>query len=230
MSGRTLVMGDIHGAFKAMKQVLDRSGFSPQKDRLVCLGDVPDGWPETFECIEYLLNVPNLIYVMGNHDYFILDWIETGFAPPGWENQGGKATMESYCDGVPANHRRFYKKAPYFYTDKNRLYVHAGIIPGKKLEDHTLHELLWDRKLFQLAFPHVHDKNPPQLTTFKEIYIGHTPVSRYHYNHPVKACEVWCMDTGAGWGGPLSIIDVDTKEYWTSDPVKELYPNHKGRG
>ena len=33
------------------------------------------------------------------------------------------------------------------------------------------------------------------------------------------------MDTGAGWNGKLTIMDVDTEEYWQSDLVESLYPN-----
>ncbi len=42
---RTFVLGDVHGAARALKQVLERSSFDYSADRLVCLGDVADGWP-----------------------------------------------------------------------------------------------------------------------------------------------------------------------------------------
>lgn len=47
---------------------------------------------------------------------------------------------------------------------------------------------------------------------------------------PVKALNVYNLDTGGGWEGKVTIMDVDTKGYWQSDLVKELYPNEKGRG
>ena len=37
---RTLVVGDIHGAYKALLQVLERACFNPQTDTLIALGDV----------------------------------------------------------------------------------------------------------------------------------------------------------------------------------------------
>jgi len=37
------------------------------------------------------------------------------------------------------------------------------------------------------------------------------------------------MDTGAGWSGKLTIMDIDTNEFWQSDVVKDLYPEG-GRG
>jgi serine/threonine protein phosphatase 1 len=37
------------------------------------------------------------------------------------------------------------------------------------------------------------------------------------------------MDTGAGWSGVLSLMDVENKEVFTSDPVPSLYPGIAGR-
>ena len=46
---------------------------------------------------------------------------------------------------------------------------------------------------------------------------------------PINACEVWLMDTGAGWSGVLSMMNVNTKEVFSSDPVPSLYPGITGR-
>jgi serine/threonine protein phosphatase 1 len=40
---------------------------------------------------------------------------------------------------------------------------------------------------------------------------------------------VWNVDTGAAFKGPVSIMDVKTKQVWQSDPVWKLYPNEEGR-
>lgn len=45
----------------------------------------------------------------------------------------------------------------------------------------------------------------------------------------MQGTNVWNIDTGAGFKGKLTIMDADTKEFWQSDPVPELYPNEKGR-
>ena len=37
------------------------------------------------------------------------------------------------------------------------------------------------------------------------------------------------MDTGAGWSGVLSMMNVDTKEVFASDKVPFLYPGVEGR-
>jgi serine/threonine protein phosphatase 1 len=70
---------------------------------------------------------------------------------------------------------------------------------------------------------------PRRLTLYDEIYIGHTPVTRIGESIPIKKACVWNVDTGAAFKGPLTIMDVDTKEFWQSEPLNNLYHTEKGR-
>jgi len=70
---------------------------------------------------------------------------------------------------------------------------------------------------------------PKRLQIFKEIFIGHTPVTRINKDEPVKKANIWNVDTGAAFMGKLSAIDVNSKEIWQSEPVFKLYPNEEGR-
>jgi len=73
------------------------------------------------------------------------------------------------------------------------------------------------------------DFYPKRLQLFKEIFIGHTPVTRIGETKPLQCANLWNIDTGAAFKGPISGIDVDSKEFWQSDPVYSLYPNEEGR-
>jgi serine/threonine protein phosphatase 1 len=46
---------------------------------------------------------------------------------------------------------------------------------------------------------------------------------------PVNKGCVWNIDTGAAFLGSLTLIDANTKEFWKSDPLPDLYPDEKGR-
>jgi serine/threonine protein phosphatase 1 len=59
--------------------------------------------------------------------------------------------------------------------------------------------------------------------------IGHTPVTRIGETETCKKACIWNIDTGAAFKGPLSILDVDTKECWQSEPLVTLYFDEKGR-
>ena len=70
---------------------------------------------------------------------------------------------------------------------------------------------------------------PKRLKLYDEIYIGHTPVIRFNTDKPMNKHNVWNIDTGAGFDGKITILDIDTKEYWQSDSVPSFYPNEKVR-
>lgn len=91
---KTYVIGDIHGAYKALLQCLERSDFDYENDTLIQLGDVCDGWSETYECVEELLKIKNLIPIRGNHDAILLEWMSKGQHPWSWL-QGGYGTKKS---------------------------------------------------------------------------------------------------------------------------------------
>jgi serine/threonine protein phosphatase 1 len=223
---RTFVVGDIHGAYKALMQCLQRSNFDYENDHLISLGDVADGWPETKACIDELLKIRNLTYILGNHDFWTLEWMENNLVDPIWYDQGGKATMDSYSGEVPHQHLQFLKHAfPYFISD-NRLFVHAGIQPEYPIEEQTIQTLMWSRDLAKLAYQRFLESSTNSITMYNEVYIGHTPVP---FSYPIKGSEVWMMDTGAGWSGVLSMMEVNSKEVFTSDEVPSLYPGITGR-
>lgn len=64
---------------------------------------------------------------------------------------------------------------------------------------------------------------------YKEIYIGHTPTTNYNSIEPMFAYKLINVDTGAAFKGRLTILDIDSKEFWQSDLLPDLYPNEKGR-
>ena len=93
----------------------------------------------------------------------------------------------------------------------------------------------WDRSLWETALAlderleTAHKYYPKRFTLYKEIYIGHTPVTRIGKTTPIQKATVWNVDTGAAFNGPLTLMDINTKEFWQSDPLPLLYPDEKGR-
>lgn len=226
---RHFVIGDIHGAFKALKQCLERSSFDYQNDYLICLGDVCDGWPQTRECIEELLKIKNLIFILGNHDYWTLQWAKNDELNPSWLTHGGENTMRSYDQGMPESHIKLLEEAPLYHQHDQKLFVHAGIDKDLALEEQTSEILLWDRTLFYEVMDNYKKGINKPITAFEEIYIGHTPIHYYNLYEPTQIGEVWLMDTGAAWTGVLSIMEINTKEVFRSDLVDTLYPRGSGR-
>lgn len=248
---KTYVMGDIHGGYLALLQCLDRSGFDYENDTLIQLGDVADGWSQTYECVEELLKIKNLISIKGNHDDWTLTMMATGVHPG--LSQGGKETQDSYIKyshhdydtgGIyyPEHHLKFFRNQHLYYVDdQNRCFVHGGFNRHFSIkEQYDPMIFYWDRDLWMsaLSFKAMGRglvMNDPEIIkfktkdNFKEIFIGHTTTLNWNTTEPMQAANIWNLDTGGGFKGKLTIMDINTKQYWQSDLLTDLYPNEKGR-
>ncbi len=239
---RTLVIGDIHGGLRALLQVFERAQVTP-KDRLVFLGDYVDGWSESPAVLDFLIQLQAThpcVFMRGNHDELLCDWLHESKDNLMWYRHGGESTVNAYAkvDALTKKkHVAFLQSLENYYLDgQNRLFVHAGFtnMNGVAFE-HFPKLFYWERTLWEMAL--ALDKNlkpdsvlyPRRLKLYKEIYIGHTPVTQIGENTPIQMASVWNVDTGAAFKGPLTVMDVDTKRYWQSDPLPDLYPDEIGR-
>ncbi len=141
--GRRWVIGDIHGAHKALVQCLERSAFDIQNDLLICLGDLCDRWPEVNRVMDTLLEVKNLVLLLGNHDLWALEWFIKGNTPDIWLVQGGDITMSAYKQGIPRNHVTLLSEALLYYELDKKLFVHGGFKPDKPIKGQGRETLLW---------------------------------------------------------------------------------------
>lgn len=217
MIKRTLAIGDIHGRAQALKEVLDLSKFDYDNDRLIILGDIVDGGLESCEAVDLLLQIKNKVLLLGNHDLWFYNFINTDKADPLWLSQGGAATIVSYFhhySGVPQSHCDFFSTVkPYFLDEDNNLYVHGGINPVIPLESNKVNDIIWNRSLISTM-----QKKPDVLEKYNNVFIGHTTtISIAGTDQPVRYNNLWCLDTGAGSSGRLTILDVKTKEFWQSE-------------
>jgi serine/threonine protein phosphatase 1 len=253
---------------------LERCGFNSSTDKLIVLGDICDGWPYVYECVELLLQL-NVIFILGNHDEWLLTFLQTCQHPEYWA-QGGKGTAQSYLrnagkdesdyaifpqksldgstrpayvfninpDDIPPSHQKFFRNNHLYYKDEyNRLFIHAGWanpnLTLREVQQNNPREFYWDRELWTKA-----NKNPDGRIKFAEpvieIFKGHTSTTNYFNQEyytasniiipegepittPMFADILVNLDTGAGNIGKLTIMDVDTHEYWQSDSVSAIY-------
>lgn len=239
---RTLVIGDIHGGFLALKQVLEKASVT-SNDQLIFLGDYVDGWSQSCDVIEYLMELQstnNCLFIRGNHDTWCEDWLKISHADKTWLQHGGNSTIASYGlyeEEKWKRHLQFFESMINYHVDENNnLFIHAGYssMHGPEKETYASN-YRWDRTLWEMAL--TMDKRiqkdsklyPKRLKLFHEIFIGHTPTLNYDIEEPMNAINIWNTDTGAGFYGKLTVMDVNTKLFWQSDIVQTLYPDEKGR-
>lgn len=214
----TFVIGDIHGNIEALKSVWVKPQILPG-DRLIFLGDYCDRGRGNVEVVDFLIKISSAyecVFLLGNHDAWVRDWMNTGKDNYIWEVQGGSYTVDDYIMTGKLrdnDHLEFWNnlRNSYIVEDPDgdkRLFVHGGWDGKSKFDASDENAVIWDRTLAEDDF------EPTEFTKeFYEIYVGHTPMSS---GEPENSYNIWKLDTGAGHGGRLTMMDIYTKDYWQS--------------
>lgn len=224
--GRRLVMGDIHGRLDYLQDVLKKCNFDYENDTLIQVGDLVDRGSSPFECMDELLKVKNLILIVGNHDSAFLEWVSTGSSVLGTHNSNG--TEVTYLEWKKLSNEQhihylteFFAKQRFFHiTEDNICFVHGGFDREHPILKQTGIGLCWDRELVKESMSCTGTQKLKTADNFKEIFIGHTPTIYWNKVTPISRGGVTNVDTGAGKGGPLTVMDIDTKEFWQSDLIE----------
>lgn len=188
---KTFVIGDIHGCFDTLTELLRVSGIRLGKDRLILLGDYIDRGSQEHEVLALLMDLEQryskemFIPLRGNHEQMALSSA----------NQYGAET--SRFDEAELDFMRRLKAS---YEDAHWFYVHGGIDPEKRLAEQIDEEMLWIRKECYL-YPGKLEKN---------LVFGHTPTRLIHgLDEPVIWPDRVALDTGCVFGGQLSCLIIE---------------------
>lgn len=159
---------------------------------------------------------------------------------------------------IPDHHRDFLNKGQYFLeifkNNKKYLFVHGGYNRHFPITDPVHNNgksiLIWDRDFISSArsFSEAVTQKFKLNGDYDNVFIGHTATPNWNYKKsylqkhnlpldlvgkpmltPLFAGPVVDLDTGGGFEGYITVMDVETKQYWQSDKLSELYPNFKGR-
>ena len=113
------------------------------------------------------------------------------------------------------------------------LFVHGGVPNiGINLREQPVFDLTWDRSMYIEACQREESakrKNRPakKFGKWDKIFIGHTTttiniLTRKHCGYDPKfVANVINIDTGGGFEGKLTIMNIDTNEYWQSEFAKD---------
>lgn len=182
---RLYAIGDIHGRLDLLHVLLDSiekdmttlpAGF---ESGLIFLGDYIDRGSASYGVIDHLLagQLPGTrapIFLRGNHEQAMLQFLEDVSIGPLWLQHGGREALMSY--GVvppvgqlrpehlpalqeqlhaklPASHRNFLDNTQLYYEAGDYLFVHAGVRPGLPFLQQHPHDLMNIREPF-LSTPH----------------------------------------------------------------------------
>jgi serine/threonine protein phosphatase 1 len=221
---RLIAIGDIHGQLARLEKLLDK--VEPTRaDQLVFLGDYIDRGPDSCGVIEQLMALgaalPQTVFLKGNHEQMLLDAVTEAelhafSAPPETSTSlfgesrsrlsfyllnGGLATLRSYArervTELPRSHLDFLRQTRLYFRREGFLFVHAGARNDLPIEQQDEYILLWEGHL------------PPGNTEVQVV--GHQPTVN---GLPVFEEGRFSLDTGAGFGRPLTACEVRTRQIW----------------
>lgn len=173
---RVYAIGDVHGRLDLLDALLariadERARLPVGTVHLVMLGDLIDRGPHSAQVVERLLTVPagvdEVHLLMGNHEEALLEILDGAHSQlPGWIRYGGEQALKSYGledatifgdreslvakihAGIPASHVRLFRSMVDYVQIGDYLFVHAGIFPGRPLDQQQVHDLRWIREEF----------------------------------------------------------------------------------
>lgn len=132
-SGRTLVIGDVHGCREEAEDLLVRCHYTPDDD-VVFVGDLVAKGPDSAGVIDLCLRI-GARSVLGNHDAAILRYLRAVAA--GEANPYLKPSHKPVIDALLPHHIAYLESLPLWIAlpEHNVLVVHAGLVPGVALAD-----------------------------------------------------------------------------------------------
>lgn len=123
----TYIIGDIHGCFDELQQLLTLVDFNPLKDEIWLTGDLVTRGPKSLETLRFIKNLGDAAkVVLGNHDLHLLA-IYQGIHPHNKKDKLGSLLAAPDCDELLTWLR--FQPLILHHSKFNFVMVHAGISP-----------------------------------------------------------------------------------------------------
>lgn len=227
---RVLAVGDIHGMYDKLINLIDMVHFDPDYDLLVFLGDYVDRGPDSVRCLQYVYDLKEIfgdsvVCLLGNHEVMMSSYYlrKRGICnelmmdyADSWFDNGGMKTFEQLeqLDKKTCNRLiDWVTDMPVSFRYKKYFFCHAGVDPDVPLDFQTDFDLLWARGEWKERYHGV-----------DTVVVGHSPVQnlkkRSSFGKKLVVPQffenrVIMCDTGAFMsGGRLSCVDVLSGKFW----------------
>ena len=228
---RVYAVGDVHGRLDLLDTLLSRIDAdlsrSPSIDAIeIYLGDYIDRGPASRGVLERLIvrSVQrNVIFLKGNHETYLPEFIANPVILRDWRQYGGLETLISYGlkpsvnpdaaeqvelakalkAAVPKHHWQFFERLTPSASCGDFFFVHAGVKPRVPFAEQREEDLLWIRDDFLLC----------EDDFEKFVVHGHTPV-----REPDIRFNRINIDTGAYATGRLTCIRIEHDEIVVLNP------------
>jgi len=203
MAGRRIVVGDIHGCYDELMDLLEKVGIGDD-DRIICVGDLITKGPKSKEVLELFMTDARFSTVIGNHDLALRrKW-------NGEEIDLKPAQKETHKElkGEKDAYASFFNRMPFTIDLDTHLVVHAGLRPNVELYSQTTDDLTLLRTLGA-------DRESDEGTPWYHVYHGDKIVLFGHWPSPEprRGRKAIGLDTGCVYGYNLTAYIIDSDEF-----------------
>ena len=216
MQNRIFAIGDIHGCYEQLKELIEHKIRIKKTDKVILLGDYIDRGNQSREVIDYIIELKkkgfDLIALMGNHESMLLDALDNDLFLPEWIQNGGYATLLSFGINSLKNldqiYVHFFKELQFYYLIDKFLFVHAGFNDRISNPFDDKYHMIWSRR----------EKYRNPVLRDKIIIHGHTPVPELICKQDIQdQNKVINIDTGCVYAdtegyGRLSAFEIYSRK------------------
>jgi len=212
MESRTIVIGDIHGCYDELLDLLAKLGVGVN-DRIVSVGDLITKGPKNREVLELFMTDSRFTTVIGNHDLALRRvW-------NGEKVELKAAQKETHKELGPDKDRflPYLNSLPFMIDLGSHVVVHAGLRPNVDLHSQTTQDLTQIRTLGE-------DRENRDGTPWYDVYDGEKIVLFGHWPAaaPRRGKMALGLDTGCVYGHQLTAYIIESAEL-NSVPARLAY-------
>ena len=200
---RTIVVGDIHGCFDELTDLLDLIKLK-NNDRVVAVGDLITKGPKDAEVLDLFISDRRFSSVVGNHDRKIRQKLRG--EPMRLTKEQRKTLVELERDRE--RYAAYLRSLPYTIDLGSHLVVHAGVRPGVSLEEQMTSDLTEIRTMGA-------DPSRRRGLPWYKVYQGRQTVLFGHWpsERPRRGPNAIGLDTACVYGGRLTAFIIDIQEF-----------------
>jgi len=210
--GRTIVVGDIHGCFDELTDLLELLKLKSD-DRLIAVGGLLTKGPKNREVLDLFISDERFSSVVGNHDRIIRQKLR---GEPVRLNKDQRNVLKQLGPNRE-RYSNFLRELPFTIDLGSHLVVHAGLRPGVDLDKQMASDMTEIRTM---------GADPPKRrgVPWYAVYRGPQTVLFGHWpaRQPRRAAHAIGLDTGCVYGNSLTAFIVETGEL-ISTPARQKY-------
>jgi serine/threonine protein phosphatase 1 len=233
IKGRDFAVGDLHGMFSSLEELLESVQFDPEIDRLFSVGDLIDRGPESHRALEFLAK-PWFNAVQGNHERLMLEAIQEDGDMDTWLHINGGSWWVNISDGLRAEFVETIKELPIAIeiqvAQAKVGIIHADIAHGMSWPEFTsildgdakaVNYAVWSRNRLRMTEL---SGQPAPVEGVDLLIVGHTPLK-----NAVQVGNIYYLDTAAAYSSnyedaKLSLLQFSPGIELTELPTSALTP------